>query len=387
MTPRPLPYLCLAILLLGLAPTAEAQRRSSRTGKNPSQLKKDLRSIRDRKAKLARELSQTRHQTKVVAKDIHVVDARLERLEDELDRTTIRLSDSQSEQRVIDRQLQAANKRLIEVRAQVSRRLAEMYMRRHSTFVSALTGSKSMHDLLTRQQIMQAIAKYDHDLFVEYRNLRAEIATKKKRQDELVADIRGLKANQVNQQSSLKSTRAEKGEMLQSLQSKAADLRKQIAQWDADENAIESEIAAFARRNRRPGQRPLPEFSGRFLKPANGPVTSTFGSRYHPILHYTRMHKGIDIGAPYGSPIFAAADGEVISAHYSTSFGNVIIVAHGGNISTVYAHCSRIYVRAGQTVQRGQRIGAVGATGLAKGPHLHWEVHVGGTAVNPLGRF
>jgi len=317
-----------------------------------------------------------------------VVDARLERLEDELDRTTTRLNNSQSEATQLAIRLEEATKRMKQVKSEVGRRISDMYMRRHSSYLSALAGTRSMNDLLTRQQVMEAITKYDHDLFVEYRSLRAEIGTKKRRQDQLVAQIKDLKSSQVVQQSSLKTTRNEKGEMLQNLQEKAEDLKRQIRQWDADEAAIQAEIEAFARRAARPGAKPLPQqFFGTLMKPANGPITSGFGRRYHPILHYYRPHNGIDIGAPYGAPIFAAGDGQVVTAHYSTSFGNMIIIAHSGTLSTVYAHCSRIFVSSGQSVKRGQRIGAVGATGLAAGPHLHWEVHVNGRPVNPMGRF
>lgn len=381
-------------LLFGLLVPAEAQVRHRRPrhrapAKSAGQLKSKLRQIRNQRAAIHQQLRQTKHQANVVATDIHVVDAKLERIEDELDRTSKRLGASQSEQQHLGTRLKVATRRMLDVKAQLARRIADKYMQRGSSFVSALAGTRSVKDLLTRQQILEAIAKYDHNLFVEYRSLRSEIQTKKRRQDQLVLNIRDLKVHQVHQQGALKETRVEKGEVLQTLQQKQEELRRLLAQYDADMSEISSEIAAFERMNRqRHGSSRLPTtFIGRFLKPARGPITSGFGMRYHPILHYTRPHNGIDFGAPFGSTIVAAADGEVISARYSSSFGNVIIIAHGGDVSTVYAHCSRIFVSSGQRVRRGQPIGAVGATGLAKGPHLHWEVHVGGRAVNPLGRF
>lgn len=380
----------LAVLLFVVPSVSVAQRRHSRSShshsSNPKQLKNKLKSIRSRKAELRGQLVKTKHQAKVVTEDIHVVDARLERLEDELDRTSDRLGKNVSEQSKINVRLEEAHKRMVTVKKLVASRLADMYMRRHSSYISAIVGTRSMHDLLTRQRILEAIARYDRDLFVEYRQLQAEIAEKKRRQDQLVAEIRDLRVSQTRQQSSLKNTREEKHEILANLKDKQAQLQKEIAQWDRDERSIESEIAAYARRVvRGPGGRSLPHFTGRFMRPANGPITSGFGMRFHPILHYSRPHNGIDFGARYGSAIVAAADGQVISARYSSSFGNVIIIAHGGNVSTVYAHCSRLFVSTGQSVRRGQRIGAVGATGLAKGPHLHWEVHVGGHPVNPMG--
>lgn len=114
-------------------------------------------------------------------------------------------------------------------------------------------------------------------------------------------------------------------------------------------------------------------------------VTSYFSlSRKHPILHKIRAHKGIDYGAPSGTPIRAAGDGKVVFAGVRNGFGNVVMIQHGGVYTTLYGHMSKIGVKNGARVSQGQIIGAVGQTGLATGPHLHYEFHVNGTAVNPL---
>jgi murein DD-endopeptidase MepM/ murein hydrolase activator NlpD len=104
----------------------------------------------------------------------------------------------------------------------------------------------------------------------------------------------------------------------------------------------------------------------------------------HPILHEVRPHTGIDLSAPTGTPIVAPAAGVVIKSERDGSYGNVIEIDHGNGIVTRYAHCSRLVVRRGQRVQRGDLIAAVGSTGLSVGPHLHYEIHVNGTAVDPL---
>ncbi|WP_260597287.1 M23 family metallopeptidase [Sphingomonas endolithica] len=117
--------------------------------------------------------------------------------------------------------------------------------------------------------------------------------------------------------------------------------------------------------------------------PVSGRITSGFGLRMHPLLHYMRMHKGIDFGAPWGSPIYAAVDGVVKVAGRSAGYGNLVKLDHGNGISSGYGHMSRILVRPGQHVSRGQQIGAVGSTGMSTGPHLHWEVWKNGVAVNP----
>jgi murein DD-endopeptidase MepM/ murein hydrolase activator NlpD len=130
--------------------------------------------------------------------------------------------------------------------------------------------------------------------------------------------------------------------------------------------------------------RPAPVESG-MLMPANGPVTSYFGYRYHPILHFTRFHAGVDIGAGWGSPIVAAADGQVVNAGWSGGYGREVEIAHGSGIVSRYGHMSEIVASPGSYVRRGQLIGYVGSSGLSTGPHLHFEVRQGGQPVNPLG--
>lgn len=124
-----------------------------------------------------------------------------------------------------------------------------------------------------------------------------------------------------------------------------------------------------------------------FQWPVRGPITSPFGMRVDPVTGRYALHSGIDIGVGYGTPIQAAADGVVLFAGWYGGYGNAIILDHGSGLSTLYAHCSAMYVSVNQPIQRGQVIGAVGATGYATGPHLHFEIRVNGVPVNPLTRL
>lgn len=123
---------------------------------------------------------------------------------------------------------------------------------------------------------------------------------------------------------------------------------------------------------------------GQFLMPVSmARVTSSFGMRFHPLLGFSRMHKGIDLGAAWGTPIHAPADGVITFAGRGGGYGNLLKMSHGGGIATVYGHLSRFATQAGQHVSRGQVIGYTGNSGLSTGPHLHWEVIQNGVAVNP----
>ena len=117
--------------------------------------------------------------------------------------------------------------------------------------------------------------------------------------------------------------------------------------------------------------------------PVSGRITSSFGLRVHPLLGFTRMHKGLDIGAPYGTPIHAMTDGVVAFAGRTGGYGNFVKLTHGGGIASGYGHMSRIAVSSGTRVRQGQVIGYVGSTGMSTGPHLHWEVWKNGAAINP----
>ena len=123
--------------------------------------------------------------------------------------------------------------------------------------------------------------------------------------------------------------------------------------------------------------------SGSLQRPVPGAVSSNFGKRRHPILGYTRMHKGMDFRAGYGTPILAATDGRVTRAGWAGGYGKQVRIAHAGGLTTSYSHMSRITAKPGQRVRQGQVIGYVGSTGLSTGPHLHYELYRNGTAINP----
>lgn len=156
-------------------------------------------------------------------------------------------------------------------------------------------------------------------------------------------------------------------------------LRARKADFEAQYEAVQAQISAsVSRGNPTAGNH-------RFSWPVNGPITSPFGYRNDPVLGGNRLHAGVDIGVSSGTPIKAAGDGVVVMAGWNGGYGNFTLIDHGGGLATGYGHQSHIGVRVGQHVSTGEVIGNVGSTGASTGPHLHWEVRVNGTPVDPMG--
>jgi murein DD-endopeptidase MepM/ murein hydrolase activator NlpD len=165
------------------------------------------------------------------------------------------------------------------------------------------------------------------------------------------------------------------GQLLYAGLNRAGTSPLQLVRWTANGRSEWNDAAT--------ADRPVPVSAG-MTWPVAGRITSYFGYRYHPILHFSRFHAGIDFGASWGSPIVAAADGQVVGAGWAGGYGRQVRIAHGGGLMTSYSHMSEIVAAPGSFVHAGQLIGYVGSSGLSTGPHLHYEVRRDGAAVNPL---
>jgi len=209
-----------------------------------------------------------------------------------------------------------------------------------------------------------------------YWSLRAAGASAEVAAEYLAALATQMDVGEVPQGSGFDMVLASNHELLYAGLSEAGGSNLQLVKWTANGRG-EWINAANA-------ERPAPVESG-MMMPVNGHITSYFGNRYHPILHFTRFHAGLDIGASWGSPIVAAGDGRVVSAGWAGGYGREVQIAHGGGLTSLYGHMSEIVAAPGTYVRRGQLIGYVGSSGLSTGPHVHFEVRMGGQPVNPLG--
>jgi murein DD-endopeptidase MepM/ murein hydrolase activator NlpD len=175
------------------------------------------------------------------------------------------------------------------------------------------------------------------------------------------------------------SVAATRTEVLERVRARRSTYEAELAAIDAVSSSIAGILAA-----RQAGQLAVPAVPGMLRVPLRGArLTSPFGLRVHPIYGTVRLHAGMDLAAPTGTPVKAAADAVVVRAAAHGGYGLAVVLDHGGALATLYGHLSRLDVQPGDVVRRGDRIGLVGSTGASTGPHLHFEVRVRGTPVDP----
>jgi murein DD-endopeptidase MepM/ murein hydrolase activator NlpD len=272
-------------------------------------------------------------------------------------------------------------------------RLVDLYEAGEPNSLEVLFMSKTFTDLIDQAQVAESIGHQDRSLAGQVGTAKERVHAQrehtKKYRALVAAELRtiGVRTNQVRalrdelvaNENRLAAARVAKRSALRNVRESKSEFLHEATGLQAASSALAAQIrAAQARSSYAAPADTTPSAAG-FIWPVNGPVTSGFGMRWG------RMHEGIDIGVGYGTPIHAAAAGRVVYAGWMSGYGNLVAIDHGGGVSTAYGHQSSIAVGVGQVVSQGQTIGYVGCTGHCFGPHLHFEVRINGSPVDPLG--
>jgi murein DD-endopeptidase MepM/ murein hydrolase activator NlpD len=271
-------------------------------------------------------------------------------------------------------------------------RLIDLYEGGEPGALEVLFSATSFSDLISQADYVDAIGRQD-------RNIAGQVGTAKQRVHQQrehtkrfralaaaetrtiairAGQVRALRDQLLASKDRLAAARASKRESLRNVAESKKEFLHEVAGLAQASASLAAQIQSAQSSNSYSPGDTSPSAAG-FIWPVNGPVTSGFGMRWG------RMHEGIDIGVASGTPIHAAASGRVVYSGWMDGYGNLVAIDHGRGISTAYAHQSSIAVGNGQTVSQGQVIGYVGCTGHCFGPHLHFEVRINGSAVDPLG--
>uniref|UniRef100_A0A7V3ZH88 Peptidase M23 n=1 Tax=Dictyoglomus thermophilum TaxID=14 RepID=A0A7V3ZH88_DICTH len=314
-----------------------------------------------------------------VVREISKIDYELDKAERELNVAESRLREAQAKLNVLSTQLNILQRNLKYRSLNFKENLGESYKLLQSKNSFSLIFLNDSFSQIAVPYYLKSLMKLEAGRLNNLNTQCRDIEQTKKKWEEEKRKVEALVRSIAEKKAYIERKKNEKLAYLEKIRTQKRYQQQVVATLERESKEIEQMIRKLASSNIQKAQK------GRLSWPVIGSITSGFGMRRHPILGGAPLfHTGVDIAASYGTPVRAAASGRIIFAGWYGGYGNMVIIDHGGKISTVYGHLSKIVVRVGEEIAEGDIIGYVGTTGLSTGPHLHFEVRVNGDPVDPL---
>lgn len=315
-----------------------------------------------------------------------------------IDNTEQEITNLTKEVTDLNQSISEKEKDLAEKQKLLEERLVASYMNGKNTYMDALF-SGGLANFVSNYESIKQIAEYDNNLMADVKNTKTELENERNK-------VETAKKEKQTKSAELKKLKSEKEAKVNNLTDEQKQIQAQMDEYDSQMKILEQKEKAIAEAAKRKAEQEksnnsnknnntgsnnnggstTPTGTFQWPVPSSHTITSNYGYRIHPISGTKKLHAGIDIGAPGGSNIVAADAGTVVlsSLGYNGGYGNYVIISHGNGITTRYAHCSNLFVSAGESVSKGQVIAAVGSTGASTGNHCHFEVRINGESKNPL---
>lgn len=395
---------CSLVLGLGLLTIGMDRARSQ----SLPELRQQQQQLEQQRQSLKEQQKATQQQQQNTQKTVKTLQQSLEKTEQAVDRTQSQLDSAIDQLAVLERDVALAEQNYQRKRLAVVARLRFLQQQSKQWGLAALLQSKSLEQFFDRQHRLQAVYAADRARLRDLDRAADQLSLQRSQWQERRRSLASLSQDlSVDELELRQKTKAER-DRAAALQADQARLASDQAQLDRDSANLarliqqriteQQQAEAIARLNRMAALRIPGQFGslnasepkilklpgGILATPVEALITSGFGWRVHPILGYGRQHNGLDFGASYGTTVRSAHTGTVVVAGTFGGYGNTVVIDRGDGLSTLYGHNSEVYVRVGQTVQKGEAIAAVGSTGLSTGPHLHFEVRENGNPVDPV---
>lgn len=337
------------------------------------------------KKQLEKELNSAKSQKNSAMAEKKTLDGQVQNLYSQIEVTNSLIAELAAQAEEKQQQADELQAQMDEKLVLFKQRMRASYEEGSISLLEVLFSAKDFSSMLSQMDIIESILDSDKKLIESLardkaaaEEMRAEILDNKSQQE-------AAKASLVQKKSELDAKLKESDALLATINSNMSDYEAELKEIAAEEEKIEKELkkvlAALSAST---------YVGGEFIWPlpsAYQTITSRYGMRYHPTLHVNKLHTGTDIGAPNGTSIYAANSGTVITSTYNVAYGNYVVLDHGGGKATLYAHMSQRLVAKGDKVTQGQVIGKVGSTGYSTGNHLHFEIRINGSTVNPMNYF
>ena len=360
---KALSFLLVLVLCLGMAIQANATEISE-TQKKAEELEKKKKDAEKEKQSLEKQL---------------------ESIVSEMEGTKTKIEEKETEISAKEEELIQAKVDENDQYESMKKRIKYMYENGNAQFVEILCESKNIGEFLNNAEYITTISEYDRTMLVEFQAVVKDVEEQEAALQAEYDELETMQNDLITKQDSVTELMESKDAEIEQISSDLGDTKDKLSELQAAAAAAERKQQEKNSGYSNNAGASVITGNGTFTHPCPGYtyISSEFGYREQPIAGASTNHKGMDFAAPAGTPIYAAASGTVTSASYSGNAGNMIVINHGNGLQTYYMHCNSMYVRAGQTVSKGQNIGAVGSTGNSSGPHLHFQVMQNGTPVNP----
>jgi len=344
-----------------------------------SEKKRILDDINEQKSTLSEKIKQARLKEAEASKTLRQIDHKLTDARKQVAVQSRYLSSNQEAWKKTKARLDELNDKKAIVEEKAKERVVAIYKKSQLRFIDSLIRSQSPTDYMDYLYFQRKVIDFDKKLLDTLKSQSEDIAKygssleeETKRIEQITSKLKSIEEDIVYQQKKQK-------EIL-------SKLRQETAMYESSERQLERESIKLVYKisELSTGKNDNPESTGSFSYPVRAPITSPFGPRRHPIFGVRSMHSGIDLAAPYGTPIKASEGGVVIYSGWYGGYGKVVILDHAKGFSTLYAHLSSTKVAVGARVKQGEVVGFEGSTGYATGPHLHFEVREQGKPKNPV---
>jgi murein DD-endopeptidase MepM/ murein hydrolase activator NlpD len=392
MTRRLLIALVVALVLVAPAAGDDLHGRKAAIDSRIAELNTHLETVRQREDRIRSEIAGVTDRIRTLEAQVGDVSTQLQTLQDDLALHQQRLAKLNELFEVRTRKLEFLRAQYETSIEKLNRRLVDIYESEQTDIVGVIFAAQDFDSMLDQVDYVKQIGEQDRKIAAQVRTSRDQVRAERARTQQARASMlaetqaiavrteqkRLVKETLVSNRGSLAAARDEKRVSLDSLTAQERSEAEEIDALQAQSAVVAAKIQAAQAQSSSSGAPPSANPGG-YQWPVSGPVTSPFGWRWG------RMHEGIDIAVPSGTPVHASAAGTVIYAGWMEGYGNFVIIDHGGGIATAYGHNTSVAVAVGQTVSQGQVIAYSGSTGHSTGPHVHFEVRVNGQAVDPLG--
>lgn len=328
------------------------------------------------------ELEDVQNELSSNLQQVQKLDERISTSQTELEGINSKIMSLQNSITDVEAKLKVAEENYNKQKEILDARLIAMYESSDTEYLDVILSSRSISEFLSNYFLITEIIRYDTELLEEMKSKKDEIELDKKMLDTNKKELATIKTNKTKTAKIIENTKTIRENYIAKLSNQEKEIQAKIDEYNTQFAQVNSEILALSMQGI-----DSKYIGGEMAWPVPGytRITSKYGMRTHPITGVYKLHTGVDVGAPTGANFVAANDGIVVKAGYNGAYGNMVIIDHGGGVSTLYAHGSEITVNVGDTVKKGETVVLkVGSTGYSTGAHAHFEVRLNGVVTDPM---